>query len=273
MCLYTVSVDEFAVITNFGKPGAIHTEPGLYFKLPAPFSTLNIMDKKLQSYQTPLVEYLTGDKKNVLIQSFIFWRIRDPLLFFQAIHDVESARQKLDDVICSLVASTLGEHPMNQIISTEEENIKIGQIIDSITRDSVERIHSYGITIDYVGFSRIALPDDNARSVYRRMIAERSAIANEYRAQGRQRAAEIRSEADKTRSDILAVAYRDSEIIRGEADAEAALIYGEAYSKNPELFRFMRTLETEKKVMGDRTTVIMSMDSDLFEPLHHKQIK
>jgi modulator of FtsH protease HflC len=273
LSVYTVSVDEYAVITNFGKPGNIHDQPGLYIKWPAPLSLVNRIDKKLQAYETPLVEYLTGDKKNLLIQAYVFWRVNDPLVFFQAIHNTESARQKLDDVVCSLVASTLGEHRMDQIISTHVENIETGNIILKVIKDSQVRIESYGIAIEKVGFSRIALPDDNTRSVYRRMIAERSAIANEYRAQGKQRAAEIRSEADRARSDIMAVAYRDAEIIRGQADAEAAEIYGKAYSQNPELFAFMRTLETEKKVMGDKTTVILSTDSDLFEPLHQKQTR
>ncbi len=273
LSLYTVSTDEYAVITHFGKPGKIHKQPGLYIKWPAPISVANRIDKKLQAYETPLIEYLTGDKKNLLIQAYILWRVNDPLVFFQAIHNTESARQKLDDVVCSLVASTFGEYRMDQIISTEIENIQTSNIVDKIIADSQKRINSYGITIEKVGFSRIALPDDNARSVYRRMIAERSAIANEYRAQGRQRATEIRAEADRERSDILAVAYRDAEIIRGQADAEAAEIYGKAYSQNPEFFAFIRTLETEKKIMGEKTTVILSMDSELFEPLHQKQTR
>ena len=267
LCCYTVNNDEYVVITVFGKPAKIHTEPGLYVKWPTPFAIVNRMDRRVQPYETPMIEYLTGDKKNLLIKTFVFWKISDPLLFFQATHHAEAARQKLDDVVCSLVASTLGDHQMNQIISTKREDLAVTTIINEITTGSQSRIKPYGIEIDYIGFSRLALPDDNTRSVYRRMIAERSSIANEYRAQGRQRATEIRAEADKQRSDILAVAYRDSEIIRGEADAEAAVIYGKAYSENPEFFRFMRTLETEKKILGDQTTVILSTDSELFAPL------
>ena len=273
LCLYTVPADQYAVITEFGKPGTIRSEAGLYFKGPAPFAIVNRIDKKLQSYQSALVEYLTGDKKNLLVQTYVFWRIREPLVFFQAIHDDESARQKIDDVVCSLVASTLGEYSMNQIISTEPDAIKIGEIIDKVSSSAAERINAYGIEIRHVGFSRIALPEDNTRSVYRRMIAERSTIANEYRALGRQRASEIRTDADRERSDILAVAYRDAEIIRGRADAEAAETYGQAYSKYPELYRFLRTLETEQKIMGDRTTLVLSMDSDLFAPLAENQIR
>ncbi|HPQ41534.1 MAG TPA: protease modulator HflC [bacterium] len=267
LCAYTVAEDEFVVITSFGRPGAIRETPGLYIKWPTPFSMVNRMDRKLQSYETPMIEYLTGDKKNLLIKSFVFWRIEKPLVFFQAVHDTASAQQKMDDVVCSLVASTLGDHQINQLISTEEENLAMDRIITEIETGARDRIRQYGIAIEYVGFSRLALPDDNTRSVYRRMIAERSTIANEYRAKGRQQATQIRAEADRQRSDILAVANRDAEIIRGQADAEAAETYGNAYSENPEFFRFLRTLETEKKIMGDQTTVIMSMDSELFEPI------
>jgi len=271
LCVYTVAEDEFAVITSFGKPGAIHEAPGIHVKWPTPLSVVNRMDRKIQAFETPMIEYLTGDKKNVLIKSFIFWRIQKPLLFFQAIHDTESAKQKLEDVVCSLTASTLGDHQMNQLMSTDPQTLAMKEIIAQIEEGARKRVASYGMEIAYVGFSRLALPDDNTRSVYRRMIAERSSIANEYRAKGRQRAAEIRAEADRQRSDILAAAYRDAEMIRGEGDAEATTIYGKAYSENPELFRFLKTLETEKKVLGDQTTVIMSMDSELFEPLRGRQ--
>lgn len=267
LCCYSVAVDEYVVVTVFGRPIKIHDEPGLHIKWPTPFATVNRMDRKVQPYETPMIEYLTGDKKNLLIKSFVFWKIADPLLFFQAIHSTDAAQQKLDDIVCSLIASTLGDHQMNQIISTNEEDLAMQEIIDEITSGSKERIKPYGIQIEYVGFSRLALPDDNTRSVYRRMIAERSSIANEYRAQGRQRATEIRADADKQRSDILAVAYRDAEIIRGEADAKAAIIYGKAHSENPEFYKFLRTLEADKKILGDQTTVILSTESELFTSL------
>jgi len=270
LCTYIIVEDEYAVITSFGKPGKIHTSPGLFVKWPSPISLVNRMDRKLQPYETPMIEYLTGDKKNLLIKTFIFWKISDPLLFFQVTHNTKSAEQKLDDVVCSLVASTMGDHEMNQIITTDSNSVAIDEIISEITTGSQKRISPYGIEIEYIGFSRIALPDDNTRSVYRRMIAERSSIANEYRAQGRQRASEIRADADKRRSDILAVANKDAEITRGEADAEAAVIYGKAYSADPEFYKFLRTLETERKILGDQTTMILSMDSDLFAPIDAK---
>ncbi|MBN1552857.1 protease modulator HflC [bacterium] len=271
LSLYTVGADEFAVVTVFGKPMAVHKEAGLYVKWPFPISLLNRFDRRLQIHHTELVEYLTKDKKNIIFKTFVCWRISDPLMFFQAIHDVESASQKLDDIVCSLVASSLGDHQFNQIISVEPEQVQLNNIAQNITQLAQSRASDYGLEVVYVGFSRLALPEDNARSVYRRMIAERSSIANEYRAKGRQKAMEIRAEADKQKSNILAEAYKQSEIIKGEGDALAAEIYGSAYAKAPEFFRFMRTLEADKKILGSKTTVILSADSELFSVLKPKE--
>ncbi len=271
LCCYIVRADQFAVITSFGKPGAIHTEPGLFIKLPTPISIVNRLDKRVQLYKTELIEYLTGDKKNIILQTFICWRIDDPLLFFQAISNMDTARQKLDDIVCSLVASTLGDHQMNQIISTDPDKVIVSSMLDQITTDCDSRSRGYGIKILKVGFSRLALPEDNARSVYRRMIAERSSIAKEYRAKGRQKGTEIQSEADKEKSDILSNAYKQAEIIKGEGDAQAAEIYNRAYSKAPDFFKFIRTLEADKKILNDKTTVILSSDSELFGVLKPKE--
>ena len=124
--------------------------------------------------------------------------------------------------------------------------------------------------ITYVGFSRLALPEDNARSVYRRMIAERSSIANEYRALGRQKASEIRAQADHEKSDILADAYKTSEITRGEGDALAADIYGKTYSKSPEFFKFLRALEADRKILNKKATVITLTGFDKNNPLRSR---
>jgi modulator of FtsH protease HflC len=267
LCCYTVSADQYAVVTSFGKPGAIRLEPGLYVKLPTPFSVVTRFDRRLQLYRTALIEYLTGDKKNLILQTFICWHIDNPLLFFQATRNIATAEVKLDDIVCSFVASTLGDHQMNQIISVTPDQVILDEIVDQILKDTNQRSREYGISVEMVDFSRLALPEDNARSVYRRMIAERSSIANEYRAKGRQKAAEIRSQADKEKSDIMADAYKQSEIIRGEGDALAAQIYGQAYSKAPEFFKFIRTLEADKKILDDKSTIILSSDSDFVSVL------
>jgi len=268
-CCYTVEAWQYAIITSFGKPGAIQESPGLFLKWPT--RVVNRFDKRLQYYQSALIEYLTGDKKNLILQTFVCWKIKDPLLFFQAVHNMDNANQKLDDIICSLVGSTLGDHTMNQIISTNSEEVLLRELCDHITVESQKRSIGYGIEIKYVGFSRLALPEDNARSVYRRMIAERSSIANEYRALGKQKATEIRAQADREKSDILAEAYKTAEITRGEGDAMAAEIYGSAYGKAPEFFQFLRTLEADKKILGSKTTIVLSSESELVRILNPDQ--
>ncbi len=265
---FTIYAGEFAVVTSFGKPGAIIKSPGLYFKLPTPISVVNRFDSRIRLYQSALLEYLTGDKKNLILQTFVCWKIKDPLQFFQTTNNRTNAEQKLDDIVCSMVGSTLGDHEMSQIISTVSEQVILDEIAYRITRESAKRADDYGIEIVYVGFSRLALPEDNARSVYRRMIAERSAIANEYRALGRQKASELRAKADREKSDILAEAYKIAEITRGEGDALAANIYGETYSRAPEFFKFLRSLEADRKILNEKSTIILSTDSDLIKSLN-----
>ncbi len=266
---YTVRTDQFVIVTQFGKAVATRVEPGLYLKVPAPIQVINRFDKKVQIYNSRLVEYLTKDKKNIIIQSFVCWRIVDPLHFFESVHSSENAEQKIDDIVQSLLGSTLGDYLITNLISTKPDDVKIEQIEKSITESANKKTSKdYGIAIETVGISRLALPEDNARSVYKRMIAERSTIANEYRALGKEEAAKIRAQADRERSQILADAYRQSQIIRGEGEAKAMEIYGQVYASDPELFRFMRTLEAYKKMLKQNTTLVLSTESDLFKYLY-----
>jgi modulator of FtsH protease HflC len=267
LCSYIVRTGQVAIVTSFGRPTAIREEPGLYFKLPAPFAVVNRFDARMQLYSTDLVEYLTADKKNLILQAFVCWKVKDPLTFFQTVYSFSNFQEKLDDVLSSLIGATLGEHKMHQVISTEADDIKLDEMADSVALETGKRTSNYGIEVLHVGFSRIALPEDNALSVHRRMIAERSAIANEYRAIGRQKAAEIRADTDREKAELLAIAERDAEIIKGEGEARAAEIYSEAYAEYPEFFKFIRNLETDKKVLSKQTTLVLSSDSELIGTL------
>jgi membrane protease subunit HflC len=216
-----------------------------------------------------LVEYLTGDKKNIIIQSFVCWRIADPLEFFRAIRTKESAETKLDNIIASLIGSSLGDLQISNLVSTQPENVKITQLEQEVSQKAnAELAHGYGICVEHFGISRLALSEENAQSVYRRMRAERASIANEYRALGKEEADKLRAEADRDKSEILANAYRDAEILRGEGDAEAARIYGDAYSKAPEFYTLVRTLEAYRKILPRKTTLVLRSDSALLQYLN-----
>ncbi len=264
---HTVDESEYVVVTQFGDPVKTIKKAGLHRKLP--WQTVNRFDRRMQLYETPMVEYLTGDKKNVVLQAFVCWRIDDPLEFFRAVRTFESATQKLDDLICASIGAKLGDYEMSNLISVNEDEVRIPEMEELIaTEVNSKTQEGYGIAVARVGISRLALPEDNARSVYKRMEAERSAIANEYRALGREEAEKIKSQADREKSDIMAEAYKQGQIIQGEGDAEAARIYTDAYSKAPDFFKLIRTLEAYKKMLKQQSVIVMSADSDLLKYLN-----
>jgi len=264
---FTVDESEYVVVTQFGNPIKTLEQTGLHRKLP--WQTVNRFDRRMQLYETPLIEYLTGDKKNVVLQAFVCWRIEDPLEFFRAVRTFDSATQKLDDLITASIGAKLGDYEMSNLISVNPGEVRLPEMERLITSEvSVRTEEGYGITVARVGVSRLALPEDNARSVYRRMEAERSAIANEYRALGREEADKIKAQADREKSDIIANAYKEAQIIRGQGDAEAARIYAEAYSQAPDFFELLRTLEAYKKMLKQESVIVMSADSHLLKYLN-----
>ena len=270
-CFFRVDARQCAVLTTFGKPTRVCLEAGLYYKLPPPVHSVSKFDRRLQFYETNLIEYLTGDKKNIIARAFVCWSIRDPLQYLTAIRGRGDAEQKIDDIVCALIGSTLGDYEMANLFSATPGTVKIEEIEERITRGVEEKLGAdYGLEVRTVAFSRLALPEDNARSVYERMKAERKTIANEYRALGREEADKLVAEVDRQRSDILAEAYRQSQVLRGKGEAEAAAIYAKAYGKSPEFFRLVRTLEAYKKIFGENTTLVLSSDSDLLQYLNRK---
>jgi len=175
---FSVDESEYVVLTQFGNPIETIDQAGLHRKLP--WQTVNRFDRRMQLYETPLMEYLTGDKKNVVLQAFVCWRVEDALEFFRAVRTFDSASQKLDDLTCASIGAKLGDYKMSDLISADPGEVKIPEMEHLITSEvNAKTQEGYGISIDRVGISRLALPEDNARSVYRRMEAERSAIANE----------------------------------------------------------------------------------------------
>jgi len=264
---FAVDESECVVVTQFGNPIKTVEEAGLHRKLP--WQTVNRFDGRMQLYETALTEYLTGDKKNVILQAFVCWRIENPLEFFRAVRTFDSATQKLDDLICASIGAKLGDYNMSNLISMDVEEVRIPEMEQLITSETDSKTRDgYGISIARVGISRLALPEDNARSVYRRMEAERLAIANEYRALGREEAEKITSQADREKSDIIANAYKDAQIIKGNGDAQAAEIYAQAYSQAADFFKLLRTLEAYKKMLKQQTVIVMSADSELLRYLN-----
>lgn len=178
------------------------------------------------------------------------------------------------DIVASEMGAALGQYPLQALITTSEEEMMVAEIMAGVTegvRSSAST--GFGIEVADVRMKRLAFPEQNKQSVFDRMRAERERIAKRYRSEGEEEAIKIRAEADKERQEILAEAYREAEKLRGEGDAEATKIYASAFNQDPEFYRFLRTLESYKRFMDDKTTIILSSDSDLLRLLNRKGLR
>ena len=257
-----VDETEQIVILQFGKPIRTIKEPGLNWKFPAPFQTSNSFEKRLLEYDVPPEEILSKDKKSLIIDNYVRWRIVDPLLFLQTVRAVPTAKTRLDDIVYSELRQELGTHDMVEIITETRE-----LIMEKVTKASNEETSKYGIEVIDVRIRRVDLPQENEASIYARMEAERKRQANKFRSEGEEEAQKIRAATDRDKTVILAEAYKKSQLIRGEGEAKALDIYAVSYSKDPDFYEFTRTLETYEKVIDKKTTLVLPGDSKLFKGL------
>jgi membrane protease subunit HflC len=266
LTFFSVRETQFVLVTQFGRPLYTVKDAGLHVKWF--FQNATYFDKRLRIYNPRPSEFLTQDKKNIVIENYVAWRIDDPERFVQTVGDPIAAEMRLHDIIWSGLSAALGTHDMESIISTDAGKIQAGQMLDHLT-DATDKaaLEQYGIKIFDVRIKRLNLPEQNKQSVYARMRAERERIARQYRAEGEEQALSIRADADKQKEEILSVAYKDAEKVRGEGDAESTRIYSAAYTRNPRFYKLLRTLESYKKVLDDKTTAIMSSDSELLRVL------
>ena len=260
--IIVVDETEQIVILQFGKPVQTITDPGLNFKFPAPIQVSNSFDKRLLEYDVPPEEILSRDKKSLIIDNYVRWRIVDPLLFLQTVRAIPTAKTRLDDIVYSELRQELGNHDMAEIITETRE-----LIMEKVTIASNEETSKYGIEVIDVRIRRVDLPQENEASIYARMEAERKRQANKFRSEGEEEAQKIRAATDRDKTVILAEAYKTSQQIRGEGEAEALDIYAESFSKDPDFYEFLRTLETYEKVIDKKTTLVLPGDSKLFKAL------
>ena len=257
-----VDETEQIVILQFGKPVRTLKEPGLNWKLPAPLQTSNSFEKRLLEYDVPPEEILSKDKKSLIIDNYVRWRITDPLLFLQTVAAIPTAKTRLDDIVYSELRQELGTHDMVEIITENRE-----LIMEKVTVASNEETSKYGIEVIDVRIRRVDLPQENEASIYARMEAERKRQANKFRSEGEEEAQKIRAATDRDKTVILADAYKSAQQIRGEGEAKALDVYASSFSKDPNFYEFVRTLETFEKVIDDKTTLVLPGDSKLFKEL------
>ena len=260
--VFIVDETEQVVILAFGKPVRTITEPGINMKVPFPLQEKIKFDDRLLEYDSPPEEILSKDKKTLIVDNYVRWRIVDRLQFLKTVQAIPTALSRMDDIVYSELRRELGTHDMVEIITENRE-----KLMEIVTFNSNKATLDYGIEVLDVRIRRVDLPAENEESIYARMEAERNRQANKFRSEGEEEAQKIRASTDRDKTIILADAYKEAEGIRGEGDAKAVEIYANAYSADTKFYEFVRTLDTYKKIIDDKTTLVLPADSRLFKLL------
>uniref|UniRef100_UPI0034DFA202 protease modulator HflC n=1 Tax=Candidatus Thiodubiliella endoseptemdiera TaxID=2738886 RepID=UPI0034DFA202 len=258
--LYTVSETQTAIKLRLGEIVYVDREPGLKFKMPFVNNVVKF-DNRIQTLDTPADRFLTGEKKNVIVDSYVKWRIIDAEQFYKSTGgNMARTKNRLAQIIKTGLKSEFSKRTIADVVSGERS-----EIMSSIAQLAKKDIAEFGIEIIDVRIKRIDLSQEVSNSVYRRMQAERQRVAKEFRSKGAEEAEIIRAAADKKRTIILANAYRDSEKIRGEGDALSANNYAQAYTKDVDFYSFYRSLESYKKAFsGQNDIMVLNPNTQFF---------
>ena len=266
--LFIVNETETAVLTRFSKPLDTVCGPGLHIKLPFPLDGIIRFDKRLTVLDHEPTEFLTLDKKNILIDTFALWKINDEHKFLTTVRQRDRAEARLLDMITAVTGEVIGSYPLKNFINTEIGEVRLPEIDSRIFLPCrVFALENFGIEIVDIRINSFNFPEQNRQSVIKRMQAERYQIATRYRSEGEEEALKISAETDFEVRKLMAEANKTAELIKGQAEADSIRIYGEAFSEDPGFFEFLRTLEAYEKIADSNTTFIMKSESRLWNML------
>ena len=257
--LFTVRETEQVLLVRLGEPVRVVTDPGLHFK--APFvDTVISLDKRILDLENPAQEVIASDQKRLVVDAFARYRIKDALRFYQSIGSIQAANVQLATLLNSALRRVLGEATFIQVVRDERDAL-MGKIRAQLDREA----QGYGISVADVRIRRADLPEQNSQAVYQRMQTERQREAAEFRAQGGQKAQEIRSKADREATVIIADANSQAEQIRGQGDGERNRLFAESYGQDPAFFAFYRSMTAyENGLKSNDTRFLLRPDSDFF---------
>ena len=266
MTVFTVDEREHAVKFRFGEIVNADYEPGLHFKIPF-VNTIIKYPNRILNYSESQERFLTGEKKNLIVDYFITWRVTDPGQYYRSSRgDEQLAQQRLSAIIREGIKAEFSQRTVVEVVSAERSEI-MEQMLVQAARSAPE----LGVEVIDVRVMRIELSDEVSDSVYARMQQERFRVASQLRAEGSEDAERIRADADRQRTIILAEAYRDAEIMRGEGDARAAETYADAYTQNPEFYAFYRSMAAYRASIGrEQDVLVLSPNSDFFRFLQEQ---
>lgn len=297
---YTVNMREQVVITQFGDPkGDPVTEAGLKFKVPF-IQKVNSFDKRILPWDGPVSPMPTKEKTLIMVDTYARWQISDPLTFFQRLTDERRAVSRLNDILGSETRNTVAKHELIEVIRTTQGRVPeqaevivegdatgVVGVLPPISRGrsalesdiyetSKVKLEEFGIKLLDIRFKRVNYNQTVERQIYQRMISERKQIADRFRSEGAGEAAKILGKMEKELNTIESEAYKQVQTIMGEADAQATQIYASAYNQSPEaaeFYEFSKTMELYPEIIGGKSTVVLSTDSDLFKYLKAMQIQ
>lgn len=264
MSLFTVDQRQNAIVFRLGEVISVKTDPGLYFKVPV-LDNVRFFDTRILTMDSEEPDrFLTSEKKNVLVDSFVKWRIADVKQYYISVNGEESrARIRLSQTVNDSLRAEFGKRTIHDVVSGERD-----LIIDLMREKVGEDARKIGVEVIDVRLKRVDLTQEVSESVYRRMEAERKQVANELRSLGFAEAEKIRADADRQREVIIAEAYRDAQRIKGEGDAKASAIYARAFQQNPEFYAFYRSLEAYRQSFRDKgDLLILEPNSEFFKYL------
>lgn len=295
-----VMVDEtqYVIVERLGEIVAVYDRPadrGLHFKLPWPFETVRRFDQRVQLFDPPAREIFTRDKKNITVDTYVCWKIAEPesadatsienrpvVRFFRSLGSPDVAEARLDSRVRAILSTTMGRVELSHILNVDDSTSgpadndtgMLERLSEEVRREVLKRSSEdttlrdrLGIDVVDVRIKRLNLPSGNQQAVFERMKSERKKIADRYRSAGMAENRVIKSQADRQYAEILAKADRQAEEIRGDAEAEAINILNRAHAQDPEFYRVMRTLDTYRRILNEKTTLVLSASSNLLKML------
>ncbi|OIM98477.1 HflC protein [Polynucleobacter sp. QLW-P1DATA-2] len=266
--IFIVDQRKFAVVFSFGQIVRVIEKPGLQIKYPAPFESVRFFDRRILTIDNPEAErFITAEKKNLLVDSYVKWRIVDPRKFFISFKgDERLAEDRLTQLVRSALNEEFTKRTVRELISDQRE-----QVMQGIRTKVADDASDIGVEIVDVRLKRVDLLAEISDSVYRRMEAERKRVANELRSMGAAESDKIRANAERQRDTILAEAYRDAQKIKGAGDAKATALYAEAFGRDPAFAQFYQSLEAYRNSFKDKKDVmVVEPNGEFFKFLHKK---
>ena len=262
MSIFTVDQRKFAIVLQLGEIKSVIAEPGLYFKWPM-IQNVRYFEKRILTYDSPDPErFITSEKKPVLVDAFVKWRIIDAKQYYISVQGDElRAHIRLSQTVNAGLREEFGKRTVHEVVSGERD-----KIMEEVRTKADADARAIGVQIVDVRLKRVDLPQEVSESVYRRMETERKRVANELRSKGAADAEKIRADADRQREVIIAEAYRDAQRIKGEGDAKATALYAQAFGQNPEFYSFYRSLEAYRASFRNKTDVlVIEPNSEFFK--------